>query len=38
VYQVDFTLPADTPNGDLQLRISQEGEPANTVVLPVKKP
>ena len=37
VYQVTFTVPADAPNGDLNLILSQDGNPANTGVLPVHK-
>ena len=35
LYQVDFQLPADTPNGDLQLVLTQSGGASNTTVLPV---
>ena len=35
LYQVDFQVPADTPNGDLQLVITQPGGASNLTILPV---
>jgi uncharacterized protein (TIGR03437 family) len=35
LYQVNFQLPADTPNGDLQLVLTQTGGQSNSTVLPV---
>jgi uncharacterized protein (TIGR03437 family) len=37
VYQVTFTVPADAPNGDLKTVLTQDGNPANSGVLPVHK-
>jgi uncharacterized protein (TIGR03437 family) len=38
IYQVNIQVPADAANGDLALVLSQDGNPANTGILPVKKP
>jgi uncharacterized protein (TIGR03437 family) len=35
LYQVNFQVPANTPNGDLQLVLTQTGGQSNTTVLPV---
>ena len=35
LYQVNFQVPADTPNGDLQLVLTQTGGQSNTTVLAV---
>jgi uncharacterized protein (TIGR03437 family) len=35
LYQVNVQLPANTPNGDLQLVLTQTGGASNTTVLPV---
>ncbi len=35
LYQVDFQVPANTPNGDLQLVLTQTGGQSNMTVLPV---
>jgi uncharacterized protein (TIGR03437 family) len=37
LYQVNFTLPADTPEGDVTLSVSQAGTTSNVTLLPVKK-
>jgi len=37
MYQVNVQVPADAPDGDLTLVLSQDGNPANSTVLPVKK-
>jgi uncharacterized protein (TIGR03437 family) len=37
IYQVNFTVPTDAPDGDLNLVLSQNGNPSNSAVLPVKK-
>jgi uncharacterized protein (TIGR03437 family) len=37
VYQVNTMVPADAPDGDLTLVLSQDGNAANSTVLPVKK-
>jgi uncharacterized protein (TIGR03437 family) len=37
VYQVNFTVPDASKNGDLSLVVAQEGQPGNATVLPVKK-
>jgi uncharacterized protein (TIGR03437 family) len=36
IYQINFTVPATAKNGDLELIISQDGQPGNTSVLPMK--
>jgi uncharacterized protein (TIGR03437 family) len=36
IYQINFTVPTTVNNGDLELIISQDGQPGNTSVLPVK--
>jgi uncharacterized protein (TIGR03437 family) len=36
IYQVNFTVPADAPNGDLTLVLSQDGASGNSAVLPVR--
>jgi uncharacterized protein (TIGR03437 family) len=36
LYQINVQVPADAPNGDLTLVLSQDGNPANSTVLPVK--
>ncbi len=35
LYQVNFQVPANAPNGDLQLVLTQTGGASNTTVLPV---
>ena len=35
LYQINFLVPAGTPNGDLQLIVSQSGIASNAVILPV---
>ena len=35
LYQINFLVPTGTPNGDIQLVISQSGVPSNPVILPV---
>ena len=35
LYQIDFQVPVDAPNGDLTLGLSQNGILANTTILPV---
>jgi uncharacterized protein (TIGR03437 family) len=35
LYQVDFQVPASTPNGDLQLVLTQTSGVSNSTVLPV---
>jgi uncharacterized protein (TIGR03437 family) len=35
LYQVNFQVPANAPNGDLQLVLTQSGGQSNTTVLPV---
>ncbi len=35
LYQVNFQVPANAPNGDLQLVVTQTGGQSNTTVLPV---
>ena len=37
LYQINFQVPANTPNGDLQLVVSQAGVTDNPVILPVHK-
>jgi uncharacterized protein (TIGR03437 family) len=37
LYQINIQVPNDAPNGDLTLVLSQDGNPANSTVLPVKK-
>ena len=37
LYQIDFLVPAGTPDGDLQLIVSQSGTASNAVILPVHK-
>jgi uncharacterized protein (TIGR03437 family) len=36
LYQINFQVPADTPDGDLTLVVSQGGVNSNVVILPVK--
>ncbi|MES1257755.1 MAG: hypothetical protein ABUS51_04965, partial [Acidobacteriota bacterium] len=36
IYQINFTVPATAKNGDLTLVLSQDGQPGNSTVLPVK--
>ena len=35
LYQVDFQVPANAPNGDLQLVLTQPGGQSNVTILPV---
>ncbi len=35
LYQMNFQVPATTPNGDMQLVVSQGGTPSNSTILPV---
>jgi uncharacterized protein (TIGR03437 family) len=35
LYQIDFFVPGDTPDGDMQLVVSQSGQASNAVILPV---
>ncbi len=35
LYQINFQVPPDAPNGDLPLVVSQGGTPANPTILPV---
>ena len=35
LYQINFQVPANAPNGDLQLVVSQSGVSGNTTILPV---
>ncbi len=37
LYQIDFQVPADAPNGDLSLIVSQPGFTGGSVILPVHK-
>jgi len=37
VYQIDFVVPDDAADGNLQLDMVQDGQLANSVLLPVKK-
>ena len=37
LYQVNVQVPADAANGDLTLILSQDGNPSNSAILPVKK-
>jgi uncharacterized protein (TIGR03437 family) len=37
LYQIDFLVPAGTPDGDLQLSVSQSGVASNAVILPVHR-
>jgi uncharacterized protein (TIGR03437 family) len=37
LYQVDFQVPEDAPDGDLPLVIKQLAASSNSVILPVKK-
>jgi uncharacterized protein (TIGR03437 family) len=37
LYQINFTLPADTPDGDLTLKVSQGTSSSNVTILPVKR-
>jgi uncharacterized protein (TIGR03437 family) len=37
LYQIDFLVPAGTPDGDMQLSVSQSGMASNAVVLPVHR-
>ncbi|HVW87632.1 MAG TPA: hypothetical protein VHB50_23255, partial [Bryobacteraceae bacterium] len=37
LYQVNFQVPNDAPDGDLQLAIVQNGAQSNSTILPVKK-
>ena len=36
IYQINFTVPPGAKNGDLTLILSQDGQPGNSTVLPVK--
>lgn len=36
IYQINVQVPTDAPNGDLTLIVSQNGNPANNAILPVK--
>ncbi len=38
IYQVDVVIPADAKDGDLAVELSQDGQVANTALVPVKKP
>ena len=35
LYQMNFQVPANTPNGDVQLIVSQDGVAGNSTILPV---
>jgi uncharacterized protein (TIGR03437 family) len=35
LYQVNFQVPANAPNGDLQLVLTQTGGQSNMTILPV---
>jgi uncharacterized protein (TIGR03437 family) len=35
LYQVNFQIPAETPDGDIQLLLTQSGAKSNTTILPV---
>ncbi len=37
LYQMNFQVPAGTPNGDAQLVVSQSGQSSNATILPVHK-
>jgi uncharacterized protein (TIGR03437 family) len=37
LYQMNFQIPANTPNGDLNLVVSQAGVASNMAILPVKQ-
>jgi uncharacterized protein (TIGR03437 family) len=37
LYQINFQVPADAPDGDLKLVVSQSGLPGNPTILPVKR-
>jgi uncharacterized protein (TIGR03437 family) len=37
LYQINFQVPADAPNGSLQLVVSQAGALSNTTMLPVQQ-
>jgi len=37
LYQINFQVPANAPDGDLTLMVSQAGMDSNTTVLPVKQ-
>ncbi len=38
LYQINFQIPADAPNGDLSMVISQLGNNSNRTIVPVKAP
>jgi uncharacterized protein (TIGR03437 family) len=35
LYQINFLVPAGTPDGDFELSVQQSGTPSNSVILPV---
>ena len=37
LYQINFLVPAGTPEGDMQLIVSQSGIASNAVILPVHR-
>jgi uncharacterized protein (TIGR03437 family) len=37
VYQIDFTVPDNTPSGDLLLRVNQGDVTANQGLLPIRR-
>jgi uncharacterized protein (TIGR03437 family) len=37
LYQINFQIPANTPDGDLNLVVYQAGVASNTAILPVKQ-
>jgi uncharacterized protein (TIGR03437 family) len=37
LYQINFTVPADTPDGNPQLTVSQAGTSSNVTIFPVRK-
>ena len=37
LYQINFRVPANMPDGDLMLRVSQSDSQSNSVILPVKR-
>jgi uncharacterized protein (TIGR03437 family) len=38
LYQIDFQIPANTPNGSLTVVITQDSFASNSAVLPVQAP
>ena len=37
LYQINLTVPTDTPDGNQSLIVTQSGTPSNITILPIRK-